>query len=458
MERALFFPYNAASWGELTDLARLLKERGLASASLLLCGAEMAAREGETRALGLEAACLPDAPAGPPPRTGLWPGRLLSSLRWRMRGPAAQLEEQRQGHLRRLIHQREQLAAALDRLRPTVVVVADERLPHWELPLLSLCRQRGIPSLMAPAAYLGDRESLLPRRTGEYYLARNFPELARRFPAQAVESPQAGGKVFFYEAPLMAALAELKMLPPNPWVLGGSLTDRVLAESQEAYARQVAQGAPPARILVSGLLAHDRLHELWQGVSEQERRQGPLALALPQLAEEGMLEPERAMEEIHFLCRTLAQAVAAMGLPPSQVWVSLHPRMDPERYRFISGDYGLTIASQRLAQFLPRARLLLCCYSSTIFWATLCRVPVLNFDFYGYGYANWDFLTGARFINNKDQFAPALAQVLGDPQEYDRLVAGQERWAPLLSPFDGRCGQRIMEAVIATAQGREVIW
>lgn len=447
MTRVAFLPLNAAAWGEMAALATQLREQGRAEPLMLLAGERMARFADEGAALGLRCASLDDLPAPPGPAApaGLSPTRLLRSLRWRLIGPAAELKEIKLHHIARLERQRAQLAGVLESFRPTAGVTAGDRQPWWELPFLGWCRDNGASTLAAPVAYVGDAESLLPRRTSPFHLAANFPALAARLPGQTMPSPRAGGPVFFYEAPLTLALEELGLLPANPWAHGCGLTELVLAESLEAKERYVKGGADPERIRVTGLRVHDLLRQGLRrcGLERGGRRgdQGPVVLAMPQLAEEGMLDWERHWREARFLCQVISQEAPGRGV------VSLHPRMDRAAYAWVEDEFGLTLAERRLAEFLPEASLFLCSWSSTIFWATLCHIPSVILDFYGYGYTNWDFLTGLEVVDQRERLSPVVRRLVGDPGHYASQVAEQARWAPLLSPMDGRCTERILQAI-----------
>jgi hypothetical protein len=240
-----FLPLNPAALAEMLRLARLVKDRGTLEPVLLLDGQRLPQGRTQCEREGLAWAELPGlAPASIPRAAGaagalarLHPRGLWRSLRWRVQGPAAELGELRQGHLAELRRRTRELEAVLDRLRPEAAVLAGERSPWWELSLLGLCRRDGIPALVAPVSYGGDLESLLPRRSSPFHQTRHFPGLRASHPRQAAAGGPGGQEVFFYEAPLLAALAELDLLPPDPWAFGGGRADLVMAEGREAKQR-----------------------------------------------------------------------------------------------------------------------------------------------------------------------------------------------------------------------------
>lgn len=448
--RVCFLPSKAPTWPEMADLAGLLALEGWARPLMLLAGARGQAYLPDCQARGLDHLLLEDAPREPPPGLArrAWHKLLLSA-----RGPAACLEPLAQPLERVLAHQEGLLAQALDDLRPAAVITADERLFNWELPLIGLCRRRGIPVIVPPVSFLADRESLLPFRHGPLHQAGDFPDLARRHPQQAAQvsldqAHQAG--VLFYPAPMTLALDRRGLLPERPWLPGGGGADLLLLDGQLTLERCLAAGASPEKLLVSGQLSHDQLHARYLEGRAIKAAEGPevprrLVLSLPQLAEQGSLGWDEHWQEIRFLVQALA------GLP-CQSLLSLHPKMERAQYRFLEDDYGLVLADRPLAQVLPQAHVFAASYSSTVAWAALCRIPALVFDFYGLDFQMYDDWTGVRLVKRRQDLAPELTRLLSDRAYYADLEAQQARWAARLAPFDGLSGQRILAAIRQRAE------
>jgi hypothetical protein len=279
------------------------------------------------------------------------------------------------------------------------------------------------------------------------------PRLLRDHPGQAVWDPKQQRHVLYYSSRVLPALASLGLLPPNPWLLGGGLADLVLVESERVHGQRLEQGQDPRRILVTGHPGHDALFSGYARRDELRRElalsyglraESPLAVvALPQLGEQGTLDWDSHWREIRFLGQTFRDL-------PAEFLVSLHPKMDANRYLFLEEEYGLRLARERLSAILPAADLFLATYSSTVHWATLCRVPALVFDFYQIDFRLFDDLPGVVTVTDRKTLAAEAEKILRDAGRRATLGRAQGESARLLSPFDGRCGERILRALLET--------
>jgi len=440
--RVCFLPTKAPTWPEMAALAGLLAQEGWAQPLMLLAGTRGQAYLADCQARGLAYLTLEDAPASPPPE--LW-RRARDKLLLTTRGLGASVEPLSRDLERVLAHQERSLAQALDVSRPVAVVTADERMFNWELPLIKLCRQRGIPVIVPPISFLADLESLLPLRQGALHQAESFPALASEHPQQVALDEARQARVFFYPAPMTLACARRGLLPPRPWVPGGGDADLLLADGELTRQRCLKLGASAGKVLVSGQQSHDVLFARFRRGQAEKTAEGPdaprrLVLSLPQLAEQGSMDWERHWQEIRFL------AEALRGLP-CQTLLSLHPKMERDKYRFLKDEYGLALADAPLAEVLPRAHVFAATFSSTVAWAALCRIPVLVFDFYGFNFRMYDDWTGVRVIKQRANLVPELTRLFGDRAYYAGLEAQQEHWAARLAPFDGLSGQRILAAI-----------
>ncbi|MCA1987554.1 MAG: hypothetical protein LDL07_00190 [Desulfarculus sp.] len=340
---------------------------------------------------------------------------------------------------------------ALEQLAPQCLVISDGRLPNWELPLVKASQDLNIPTIVPPVALAGDRDTLTRRRSGPANHGELHPRLLRDYPTQAIWDPKQRRHVFYYPSQVLPALDSLGMLPPNPWLLGGGLAGLVLVESEQAREQRLAQGQDPGRLRVSGHLGHDILFAGYQRrmalreelVKSYGLNPGrPLAVvALPQLGEQGTLDWDNHWREIRFLAQTFRDL-------PAEFLISLHPKMSLSDYRFLNHEYGLRVANERLSAILPAADLFLATYSSTVPWATLCRVPALVFDFYKIDFRLFDDLPGVVTVTEREALAPEVKRILGDQRYWEALRQAQDQSAPRLSPFDGHCSERILQALV----------
>lgn len=460
MKTVCFLPLHAPSWKEMRPLALALASRGLGRPVVLASGGLAPRVLADCQAQGLEARLLPEMdPYAGQGRAAAWlrRARQKAEVTWPVLGGEA--AGQARFHRRRLGAQRQEIERLWDQLRPAALVALDGRKYGWQLPALKVCRQRGTRVTLPPVALAARPLELAQRNQGPQYLADNFPALRERHPGQALWDPARQAHVFFYPAPVVAALCAHGMLPPNPWVVGGGGQATVMVEGQDMRDLHAASGLDPARMVVTGHAAHDALH---QGLARRQelrrelgRRHGldpgaPLVLLTPlALAEQGIWERDRQQRENEFLCRVMAQEMGPAG---ARGLVSLHPKADPRDYGFMAQKYGLTLLEQRIEEVLPAMDVFLASFSSTVAWAALCRVPSLVCAFHGLSYDFFDHLRGVLILPRPEDLAPALGRLLTDQAHHRATVQALIESTRGQSPFDGRCTQRILRAILPEDQ------
>lgn len=464
MQTVCLAPIGVTSWTELYALARSLQEKQLARPVMVLFQGRTEGRCEECRRDGIayhRLAVDPDLIA----RLGWGQSRGLAaagrrSWRWLTARLAPDHLERAETARWRLLLAAQHKASrqALEQLSPHCLVISDGRVHNWELPLVQASQDLNIPTIVPPVALAGDRYTLTRRRSGPSNHGELHPRLLRDYPAQAIWDPRQRRHVFYYPSQVLPALDSLGMLPPNPWLLGGGRAGLVLVESEQVREQRLAQGQDPSRLRITGHPGHDALFAGYQRRmalrEDLVKAYGldpvrPLAVAaLPQLGEQGTLDWDTHWRETRFLAQTFHEL-------PAEFLVSLHPKMNPAEYRFLEQEYGLRVANERLSAILPAADLFLATYSSTVPWATLCRVPALVFDFYKIEFRLFDDLPGVVTVTEREALAPEAERILGDRQYWETLRQAQDQSAPRLSPFDGLCGERVLQALAGDTQNLE---
>ena len=339
---------------------------------------------------------------------------------------------------------------------PVSVVVTGDRhqADGWEPAILKACKELNIPTVIPPVSFTANIESLpINRRNRKIFRADNFPGVKTKYPKQYIYDDVSKSNIFFYPPYLTEALAKNDMLPENPWVMGGGNSTFVLADGEETKERYIRLGCKPEKIIVTGHPVHDNLfnlhknrHKLRSSLN-QEYAFGPgkklIILALPQLAEHGIMDWKSHWGEIRFLCDTFS-------LQKANCLISLHPKMKYDRYRFIEDEYNIPISKQPLSEILPAADIFAATFSSTIQWAVLCQIPSIVFDFYGFNYSAYDYLSGTKIINRKTELPGELEKLIKNENYYAHMVAEQKKFSGYISPFDGKCMERIADVILCS--------
>ncbi len=341
----------------------------------------------------------------------------------------------------------------LAEVNPVSVVVPGDRHQGegWVPALLKACRDLQIPVVIPPISMAANIESLpVTRRNRKIFRADKFPEIKRRYPRQYIYDDVSRSNILFYPFFEIEALAENGMLPENPWVMGGGDSTYVLAEGEKTRDRYLDLGCAPGKIIVTGHPAHDHLFALHANrqklkavLNERyafDERKKLIILALPQLAEHRIMDWKSHWNEIRFLCQTFSRQQA-------NCLISLHPKMEFGKYQAIAAEYNIAISRSPLSEILPAADIFAATFSSTIQWAVLCQIPSVVFDFYGLNYSMYDFLTGTKIVNRKNALESELIKLLKNESYYYHMAAEQKRLSNCISPFDGRCMERIADVI-----------
>ena len=339
---------------------------------------------------------------------------------------------------------------------PVSVVVTGDRhqADGWEPALLKACRELNIPIVIPPVSFTANIEGLsVTRRNRKIFHADNFPEVKAKYPKQYIYDNVSKSNIFFYPPFLIDALAKSDMLPENPWVMGGGYSTFILADGEETKERYIKFECTPGKIIITGHPVHDNLYSLYQNrqnlrnslnreyafVSDKKL----IIITLPQLAEHSIKDWKTHWNEIRFLCDIFS-------LQKANCIISLHPKMKYDHYKFIEDQYNIPISKQPLSKILPAADIFAATFSSTIQWAVLCGIPSIVFDFYGLNYTMYDYLTGTRIINKKNELPGELEKLIKDENYYADMAAEQKKFSNYISPFDGKCMERIVDVILCS--------
>ncbi len=331
----------------------------------------------------------------------------------------------------------------------TALITGDRTL-STEAMVHKYCKRRNITTLIPYLTYSGKEPTLkLRQKRGKrhsvflkdsinnYLISKLFPRQVEKFE---------GGKYLFFKASDTLAHYMFGTLPDNPWVFGSSSEALICVDNKKTMHRYLSNGIPEKRLVLAGHLSFDTLHNVWVNKAEVltklcqkydlDQRHKSIIISLPQLKEHGLTSDEVHWSQINFLLKTLSAT-------RENVFVSLHPKMNPLEYGPVCSKYCVTLVEERLDKILPIADTFVAFYSSTVYWSLLMNIPTLVFDFLDYRYDMFDGLDGLIFCYE----ATAL------PQAIDRTLHGKVDFTnsnELLSRetiFDGKTIDRYREII-----------
>ena len=299
---------------------------------------------------------------------------------------------------------------------PNVVIALGDRHPDFEAAVLVEARARACPIVLPYVTYSG-RDILLEVRRDDPSYAAN---LSAAYVAKTKEAyPSCVFQDVFYQpAPVLRALNKFGALSENPWCIGNGKSDVVCVDNRRTAARYEREGVAPAKLRVVGDVSYDEVFQVAQSRNavrdailtkyDLDRQKKLIVVALPQLAEQGVLDWESHWRETEFLVRTLCST-------EQNIVLSLHPRMKRSDYQFLTKRFRCVISEDPLSQIISSPDLFIANYSSTVIWAVLCGVPALIVDFYGLNYSFFDYLKSVRVTRDAEEFPQVLAAALINP-------------------------------------------
>jgi hypothetical protein len=278
--------------------------------------------------------------------------------------------------------------------------------------------------------------------------------VARRFPRQVRQT--AWGPLLFSPGWLVLALAGEGMLSANPWVQGGGNSTYHLQHDQSRMKEFARLGSPQEKMVFVGDPAMDLLFKSYTErsvirmalVSEHglDPTRPLVVVSVPNDAEHGVCGWDEHLNRLDAYLGPLAQE-------PVNVILSLHPKSNPAAYQTFARRHGFAIVASRLYEFLPAADIYVCSGSSTVLWARVCAVPVINLDYLHIRDGDYH---GVSAVINVETVAEFMAAVRhwreGCIRKDDLEVKAAQLAADTL--FDGLAGERICNFLwqLATAQ------
>lgn len=321
----------------------------------------------------------------------------------------------------------------------------------YEPAILKICEERGIPTVIPYLVYPAEEEGLTQSSKNKHidnrwFVSRYIVESQEKFKNLSSKSK------YFYPHTLSNALDKFGTLSKYPWYMGFGKSTILCLPNQAMVDKYISKGIPENKIKLLGDISYDTLYNQY---AEREKLKAKIKVnynldfskqcvlvALPQLAEHNILSWDEHWIEIDFLLKTLK------GLNLN-ILVSLHPKMDRNKYIFIEDEYNCNILNERLVEVLPVADLFLATFSSTVLWSVLCGIKTIVVDFYNFNYTMYDFLETVNKVNQKSKLKKVLVNYLSKDIDFtsdwrklsrDEVFDGKtmERYVNLIEEISGK--------------------
>ena len=251
----------------------------------------------------------------------------------------------------------------------------------------------------------------------------------------------------------------LSLRTPHPWVPNSTYADVVTMESEESISRALLCGMPDSQLFLTGAPVDDALSAYRRNCQElksrllsnsgsakdstaRERRLAVVAWPPDQFGSRLIPLEFSGYEE---LCGAWAEELGEFQRRGNfTVVVRPHPVTDRELLLKFLSPHGLSVTLQDTAALVAAADLFIASVSSTIRWAIMCGVPVLNYDVFDYQYNDFDSAEAVLTMSTRKVFAEKLDKLLVDASWIDSLRRQQSEVAAHWGALDDGACDRIL--------------
>lgn len=337
--------------------------------------------------------------------------------------------------------------------RPDVVVIAEDGM-GGNRAIIKQAHAHDIPVVIIPYEYSTITQPVeaikeVPRYREIYGMKNPLNKLvARCFPAWRQEY---GGEKFLREPGVSILLQKwFDIDPPLPWAVHGGRADRLAVESGVMFIHYRKQGIASEKLVVTGALTNDVLAET---LHQRDERKAELLAALELPERERLilcaLPPDHLSMRPNCDFKSYEELLdfwvdALLRLENVNVVFQLHPRITEEQAHYIKSK-GAKITQQDIAILIPLCDLLITSVSSIIRIAIACRIPVINYDVYRFGYSDYDEAGGVITMKEQEEFLTLLRKVMTQDSFYNELLERQTACANDWGQMDGQVAPRLLE-------------
>ena len=207
----------------------------------------------------------------------------------------------------------------------------------------------------------------------------------------------------------------------RPWILNSGFAAAIAVESETSRRRYIQLGFRASKLHLVGDGLSDELfkHSCFaekHGVAVRSRYfEDPtkplIVCAFPPDQYEESPNPAFEYQSYDTLAAGWFDAFRVLG-ESSNVLVCVHPRMAVGTLQRLESP-SVRLAAGHLHEVLPHADIFVASASTTIGWALSLGIPVINYDCYRFGYADFRAASGVVHITDRVAFSAALREILG---------------------------------------------
>lgn len=318
----------------------------------------------------------------------------------------------------------------------TFLINGDRHL-GYEPIFLKLSKTLNISSIIVYLALYAEEEQMLLNKPPTKKIKPNIFTSSYIIKSQNNLKYKVVDNRFYYNHPTANALNKFGVLTTNPYVMGSGYSNILCLPNNFYKNSYIKKNVNKNKIRVVGDTIYDHLYkqllnklEIKKKIIEKynlDKNKKIFIFAPSQLAEHFITSWERHWKDINFLIKTLCEV-------DGNILISLHPKMDRSKYKFLENQNNCKILNEPLSDVLPTADMFIAGFSSTIIWSVLCGIRTIIVDTANLRLKIYDFLKSVKTVNKEKDLKKTFINFLHSDVNFD------EDWISLSrhEVFDGK--------------------
>jgi len=346
--------------------------------------------------------------------------------------------------------QRELAARILDVVMPDLLILPEDNVEYTTGLLVREARERSIPSAIVPYTIVNAEEIAEAYWHNPTYCVSGWRDRLVRLLFPKWFHRHRGRDLMRLPVDNIIALELSGLAPPLPWIVNSGFADAIAVEGPFMRDYYIAAGLPPEKLVVTGALYDDVLHEhLLRGRERAAELRASLGLQAEGPVLLCALPPDQypsgrpGAEFANYEKMLRAWADVLREAKEYQVLIRLHPRTSKQDVGFLEKEFGLRVVEQDTATLIPLCDVYVASVSATIRLAVAAGKPVLNYDCYRFRYSDFRCVPGVVTVEDVKSFRTKI-ELLADPEERRRLAETQRQFAARANIIDGHAGERML--------------
>lgn len=339
--------------------------------------------------------------------------------------------------------------------KPDAIFVYGDRHTTAEAELIALAKKYSIKIIIPPISVHTNKISLLNdircHNLNNILLdVTSDHRFKKKYPNHWIHDEKTSRDYSFYPKWMVLAMKIQGVLPTNPWIYGGGLSDIRCVFGKFDYELCMAEGIDYTKLKITGGIEDDKLfsvNKFADNIKINIRKKyfnnnKPIILiSLPQLFEHGMKNYSENLAVQNLICSSLT----SKGY---NVLISLHPKMLRANYAFLEEKYDLKIAEEKLVNIISCAEIFIIGFpSSLVLWGVLMEIPTFMMTWYTQNTSEYNWIKGALKINEEDFFKNDLINFFSSNQNLNTMKRWSKKNKTKISPFDSKCVDRLISLI-----------